>query len=243
MQSRLNFKIFLTFLFLCFLVFSLKIAGMDSFLRFPLEKTALFWDSWQFFAKKVPLEKEKNCSFLESKVTELEKENSNMRKLLGAPLPSQWHFLPAKIIGRDHNDYLIDKGRNDKVVLGQAVISESFFAGKISFVGENIARFSSFDNPNLKVAVYLKKKDGGDVIGRGLMRYEAGKSVVDQILTDEIVEIGDLVLTAGENYVPSDLLIGRVVKLGKVSSVFQKAEVFPEVDQNDLQIVFLISYK
>lgn len=230
---------------ICLAIILARLGNLDSFLRNGLEQTLMplqniFSSSGTTkLSPAVP----NSCLDLEAKIVTLEKENNNMRKLLGAPLPSKWHFLPAKIIGKDNKDYIIDQGKTEGVILGQAVMGESYFAGKISFVGENISRFSSFDNPNLKIAVYLKKPEKETIVGRGLLRNEAGKIVIDQILTEENVAVGNLVFTAGENFIPADIMIGSVSKVGKISSVFQKAEIFPQVNQETLQTVFLVSYK
>jgi len=230
---------------ICLVIILARFGNLDSLLRSSLEQALMPLQN--FFSSLGTIKPSpavpNSCLDLEATISSLEKENSSLRKLLGAPLPSKWHFLPAKIIGKDNKDYIIDQGKAEGVVMGQAVMSESYFAGKISFVGENISRFSSFNNSNLKIAVYLKKPEKEAIVGRGLLRNEAGKIVIDQILTEENVAAGDLVFTAGENYIPADILIGSVSKAGKISSVFQKAEVFPQVDQETLQNVFLVSYK
>lgn len=245
MQSRFNLIFPLILVVICLIFILLGFGNLDGLLRESLEQALMPSQSaFSSFRSVKPLPNSANtCPDLEAKITALVKENSNLRKLLGAPLPSKWHFLPAKIIGQDGKDYIIDQGRENGVVLGQAVLSESYFAGKISFVGENISRFSSFNNQNLKIAVYLKKPKEEAIVGRGLLRSEAERTIIDQILTEENTAVGDLVFTAGENYIPADILIGRVTKIGKISSVFQKAEVFPQVDQETLQTVFLVSYK
>lgn len=230
---------------ICLAIILARFSNLDSFLRSGMEQAQMplqkIFSSWGTI-KPSPVVSN-NCLELEAAIFALEKENSSLRKLLGAPLPSKWHFLPAKIIGKDGEDYIIDQGKTEGVILGQAVMGESYFAGKISFVGENISRFSSFNNGNLKIAVYLKNLKEEKITGRGLLRNEAGKIIIDQILTEEKVAVGDLVFTAGENYIPADILIGSISKTGKISSVFQKAEVFTLVDQENLNTVFLISYK
>lgn len=245
MSSRVNLKISLFFIIICLVFLLTRFANMDSFLRGSLEQILRPFQnifSSNGFVKTAPIAPNKQLD-LEAKIVTLEKENAQMRKLLGAPLPSKWHFLPAKIIGKDNEDYIIDQGKAEGVILGQAVLSESYLAGKISFVGENISRFSSFNNHDLKISVYLKKINSESITGRGLLRNEAGKIVIDQILTEENISTGDLVFTAGESYIPADILIGSVSKIGKVSSVFQKAEVFPVTEEGTLQNVFLVSYK
>lgn len=244
MNSRLNLKISLIFLVICLIIILARFGNLDSFLRSGLEQILMPLQE-QFSSlgiKNSPAVTNDNLDLL-AKIASLEKENGNLRKLLGAPLPSKWHFLPAKIIGKDGDDYIIDQGKVEGVLLEQVVLDETDFAGKISFVGENISRFSSFNNPNLKISVYFKNPKEEAIEGRGLLRSEAGKIIIDQILTEEKVTIGDLVFTAGENYIPADILIGTISNVGKISSVFQKAEVFPQVDQATLQNVFLVNYK
>lgn len=188
-------------------------------------------------------------------------ENEAMRRLLGAPLPPQWKFLPAKVVGVS-GKMRIDKGRRDGVEEGMMVVSENILVGKIVSLEETSALVQLPIDPNSKIPVVVKKpasakgprlssaeSPSAGVQARGLLLAQSGgKLILDRILQSEDIRAGDLVLTAGESDLPageagwlSDLLIGQIEEvLGREAEVYKQARVSPLLDYQSLRIVFLV---
>lgn len=186
-------------------------------------------------------ELERKIAVLEGQMATLKKENSDMRRLLGAPLPGNWQFQPAKAIGFDKGTLLLDKGLKENVVLGQAAVFENIFVGKVSSSGEHLSRLETPQSPNLKIQVVVRTLNQEGVTGRGLLTFQGGKIILDRVLPEEQIREGDWVLTAGSFGVPPDLLIGKIGKIEKKSSsLFQKAEVLPLLSYGKLENVFLV---
>jgi len=242
MQLSRNVFLFLLLLFFSLGIFFLDRFGFLSFFRGGLENLFISFSSY-FVSRPKNLTEQNNCLTLETENASLKNENLSLRKLLGAPLPSSWHFLPSRIIGQEENAYIIDQGRSNGVLSGQAVMGDNYFAGKVIFVGENISRFVSFQNPDFKVSALVKKEAGGEILGRGLLLNEGGRLVLTQVLISEEIKEGDWVFTSLEKYIPADIPIGKIAKTKKISSVFQKSEVLPFLELQNLNRVFLISYK
>jgi len=126
--------------FLVFLTLSLLLLGFDSLgltkgfrswierqsnpLKRKTYKSIGNWQlaigNWRFSHQELN-QLRKRTKDLERKIAELKMENQQlrvdnqaMRKLLGAPLPMEWKFLPAHVLGKTR--YLvIDQGRRSQV--------------------------------------------------------------------------------------------------------------------------------
>lgn len=245
-------------LFLFFLLLSLLLILLDNLgilrpVRGGIEKLTIPVESFFYQTKQkfsLPLFQKEACLGDEGKERELavsqsalsacQEENEAMRRLLGAPLPSFWRFLPAKVIGSP-DGLLINVGTSSKVKPGMAVISENIFIGRISWVGENLARVTLPANPESRLPVLVRSQKEIGVKARGLLRGEGGKAILDQVLQEESISEGDLVLTGGEENYPPDLLIGKIIEVKKEEAeLFQQAIVSPLVDYKEMSIVFVI---
>ncbi|MBL7159641.1 rod shape-determining protein MreC [Candidatus Microgenomates bacterium] len=182
-------------------------------------------------AKKVGRELEV-CQY-ESQV--LEKENEDMRRLLQAPLPKNWAFLPAKILGRKRY-LIIDKGTNDKVEEGMTIVFENFLVGRVIKVEPTSSLVILPTDSESKISVKTENR------ARGLLEGRFGTKIfLTKVLQRETLEIGDLVVTSGEEGYLSDLLIGRVKTQAQESEKpFKEVEVEAELDYSALTTVFLV---
>ena len=174
-------------------------------------------------------------------------ENEKIKKLLGAPLPPQWKFLEARVMGIAEK-MRIDKGQKDGVKEGMMVISENILIGRVIKVNENDSLVQLLTDNDLKMPVLVKKPNAdktqavGGPQARGLLLGRGGESLIlDRVLQSEDIQKGDLVVTSGEeNWLP-DLLIGQIIDVApKSAEVYQKAKVSPLVDYPKLRIVFII---
>lgn len=174
-------------------------------------------------------------------------ENEKMRKLLGAPLPPKWKFLPAKVAGIT-NLMRIDKGSKEGLKEGMVVVSENILVGKITFVGENDSLVQLPVTPGIKIPVIVKNSQAAISSGiaglkaRGLLTGQyGGMLVLDRVLQEEELEKGDFVVTSGDEGWAADLLIGEIIDvLPKSAEIYRKAQVKPFVDYSKLTTVFVV---
>jgi rod shape-determining protein MreC len=174
-------------------------------------------------------------------------ENDKIKKLLGSPLPAQWQFMEAKVLGISEV-MKIDKGQKDGINEGMMVISENILVGKIIKVNENDALVQLLSDSNTKIPVLVKKpgpdkiQPTGGVQARGLLFGQGGeKLLLDRVLQAEDIQKGDLVITSGEENWRPDLLIGQIIDVApKSAEVYQKARVSPLVESSKLRIVFVV---
>lgn len=223
----------------------------------PLESTIyqkkqLFLTKFNFLVTpkdsddQLSLLKEENLRLLNTRVQldSCVKENADMRRLLGAPLPGDWLFYPAKIIGRVKNDLILDKGKRDRVEKEMIVIIDNILVGKVFEVSERQSRVKTLFDPDLKIPVNVKSLSDQGNIAKGLVFSPLGKIRLGRVLMEEKINVGDLVVTLGDGGYPADLLVGKITKIErKESAIFQEAELDYLSDIDKLNNVFLVVIK
>lgn len=168
-------------------------------------------------------------------------ENERLKKLLGAPLPPNWKFIEAKVIGISEKMRL-DRGKHDGIKEGMVVISENILVGRVVAVQESTSLVQLVSDPNSKIPVIVKRANSAGIQARGLLLGQYGeKLVLDRILQSEGVQKGDLVVTSGEEEWLADLLIGQIEEVApQTAEVYKRAIISPLIDYQSLRIVFLV---
>lgn len=153
--------------------------------------------------------------------------------------PNTYNLIPARLIGLGR--YLkIDQGSNSGIKTGQAVVFEGNFVGKIISVSERASNVQLLTDPDSKVAAFSQGLEGK---AKGVMVGQFGTEIIlDKILHEEKVAIGDLVYSEGlEGFLPRGLLLGKVTQvLERENQVFKQAKVQFIFDIRDLELVFVI---
>lgn len=191
-------------------------------------------------------EGERKIAVLEGQIATLKSENEAMRRLLGAKLPASWKFTPARVIGAPADDLQIDKGAQEGIKKGMAVVLDNVLVGKISWVGEHFSRVLLPSSTNAKILGITRSatdnNGSGGIKARGLLIGHGGKISLERVLTQESPEEGDLVLTAGDEDLPPDMVIGQVRKINKIEGqIYQEAEVKNLIEPKSLETVFVVT--
>ncbi len=186
---------------------------------------------------------------LKEQTGKLLSENATLRKRLAETeaIVTQQDYLdiktynltPARPIGLQR--YLkIDKGSLNGLNLGQAVVYNDNFVGKIVQVSQRMSFVQLLADPDSKVAAFSLNKEGS---AKGILMGQFGTDLLmDKILHEEQISAGDLVYSEGtEGFLPRGLILGRVGEvLNRENEVFRQAKVQPVFDIRDLELVFVI---
>ncbi len=186
---------------------------------------------------------------LQKQMGELISENAALRKQLtetkvqaeqSAYLdPRTYKTITARPIGLSR--YLsIDKGSNDGINLNQPVVFRDNFLGVVNMVGEKTSSVLLITDPDSKIAAFSINKEGK---AKGVITGQFGSEILmDKILHDEKIAIGDLVYSEGlEKSLPRGLVLGQVKEvLTRENEIFKQAKLKPIFDLKDLDIVFII---
>lgn len=235
---------FLFFLFLSLFIFFLDKKGRLDFIKRPIEqitnplklfvfqKKSLQGYSFENFEKTQGLERE--VASLKIKNKNLEQENKACLRLLQAPLSSSLRFLPAKVLGFNENQFLIDKGKDQKVKEGQVVVLENVLLGVVTQVQPGTSWIKTPFALEIKARTFRTK-------AQGKVQEKGGHLFFTGVLQKETLEKEDLVVTFGEEAIPRDLVIAKIKEVRKQEAeVYQEAELEMMAEYEKLETVFVI---
>ena len=124
--------------------------------------------------------------------------------------------------------------------MGQAVVSEDNFVGKVVAVSPDASNVQLLTDPDSKVAAFSQNKEGR---AKGVLIGQFGTAILmDKILHEEKIAQGNLVYSEGlEGFLPRGLILGKITEVfERENEVFKQAKVSPIFDIRDLELVFVI---
>jgi rod shape-determining protein MreC len=178
----------------------------------------------------------------QSKITELEHENSLLKNELGYAETNQSEsLLPARIVFRDPTSFFeyikVDKGKNDGVKAGQAVISNGALVGQVSQVYDSESEVTLITSKDSLILAMLQ-----DSRATGALRGGISGLVLEDVAQDVKYSQGEYVITSGlDETLKPGILIGRASGVhSSKSDLFQSITIEPIVDLSRLELVFII---
>lgn len=258
MLKKSKITVFLTVIFFTFLIILLSnfgiTDGITSFfsrILFPIQKS--FYQSFGLLIGNQGNLKltEENLVFLKKQtdLDKLKKDNQALRDQFSIQKPESEKLLPAKVIGFPSfipnvsypENLVLDKGLDDGLKMGNAVLYKDNLVGKITKIDSSKSIVSLITNPNMTFAVKTGPKNAiGLVKGLG-----GGEMILDNVLLSEVLKTSDVVFTKGDLSMeqtgfPPDLIVGKIISIDKnPSALFQNAEVKSMLDFTKLNIVFV----
>lgn len=254
-----SFRIFLTLIILSGLIFALDIFHLldipkkgasyitnpISFGFYKVTQTVTRQFYFIFASRKASQENKA----LEEQLGQLLSENANLKRQLAESRaiilqnqhldPRTYNLKAARPIGLSR--FLkIDKGSDFGIKKGEAVVFQENFVGRIVQVEPNSANIQTLQDPDSKVAAFSQGLEGR---AKGVLLGQFGTDLLlDKILHEEQIKVGDLVYSEGtEGYLPRGLILGKVIEvLERQNEVFKQAKVKPVFDIGDLELVFVI---
>ncbi len=167
-------------------------------------------------------------------------ENKVLKKLLNATDNNLELIKTAAVIQR--NDLLfakiinINAGINDGLRNQMAAINHRGMVGRTINLSKDHSKILLITDPNSSISV----KTVSNEIFALIKGSEDGVHLVSSFIKNEkMPKIGDLIVTSGSAQIfPSDLLVGKIVKLSK-----NKFYVLPFVDFNNIEYVQIVKSK
>ncbi|HDQ34958.1 MAG TPA: rod shape-determining protein MreC [Chloroflexi bacterium] len=150
----------------------------------------------------------------------------------------------GEVLGQGLNPYLryviINAGSRDGVAVGMPVIAGgATLVGRVAQVSRQQAYVQLVNDPTSEVAVMLQ----GSRISGMLISRPDGTLLMTQILPDETVEVGEIVITAGlGGLLPKGLILGQVESITyQEAALFQEAVIRPAIDFRRLEVLLVIT--
>lgn len=185
---------------------------------------------------------------LEAEVQELQKDNNQLRALIGEKKSlSDFDTIAATAIGRNPDRWqeliIIDKGRVNGIQPNMAVMTATGLIGKVLSVNQfsSTVQLLSSSDPKNRVSSFVQGKANAYGLVEG---YDQSKKLllVKGIPYDAKVEKGQTVITSGLGGVfPPGLLIGKVQTVETDQyGLTQTAYINPGADFYDIEHVLVI---
>lgn len=176
-------------------------------------------------------------------------ENANLRKKLSesqaflsqekALSEEVFNLTPARPIGFSRM-LLIDKGSDDGVKVNQAVVFKDNFIGLVKEVDPKRSKIILASDPDSRISAFSQSDAGR---AKGILLGQFGSEMLlDKILHEEPVKVGDLVYSAGQELeIPRGLILGQVTEvIEKDEEAFKQAKAKSVFDVRDLDLVFVV---
>jgi len=205
------------------------------------EGISRFWDLYHSHAQLT-----EQVALLEQKqvqMTELEKENDRLRKLLDFKKITPYKTLPARVIGWDlapwRKTAVLEKGSKQGIKKRMSVVNSQGLVGRVIEVAPYSSRMILLPDPESRAgALFQESRDLGVVEGDGSSLLKM--THVDRQST---VKVGDVVVTSGLGGVyPKGIPIGKVETVGtEKESLELYALVRPFVNFSKLEEVLCIA--
>lgn len=221
----------------------------------PIEKGIVhtrdfFADTWHNYI---------NLRWLRHRNEELEEENARLRmdqvrmvqdasqaRRLQALLKFKEQFVSAtvaaQVIGTSGTEQsrllYIDKGSDDGLAPDMAVITTTGVVGKIVRVQPGTAQVLEINDQTSGIGAILEKSRLQGI----LKGTPSGDAMLHYIMSDEKIEVGEMVLTSGGDRIfPKGLPIGRVMSVNPGSDLFLNIRVKPSALLNRIEEVLVIT--
>lgn len=177
-----------------------------------------------------------------NQLKELKLSNVRLRELLDFQKTITKRVIAAEVIGKDPSPWfktiIIDKGKEDHVGKGMAVVIPN------GIVGQVIDASSHYS----KVLLIIAQNSSADALvqrtrARGVIRGETSeRCTFKYVLRKHDVQVGDQVISSGLDEVfPKGLAIGQVSSVTKPDAgIFQEVTVVPYVDFEKLEEVLVV---
>lgn len=181
--------------------------------------------------------------FLENqRLTELERENARLRKLLNFAEKKPNTMIAAAIIGEDLKNWfrciIIDKGRKQNVREKTPVVTPRGVVGQVVEVDLFHSKVMVLNDTNSSIDVNVEGKNT-----RGLLEGTGQNTLkLKYVIKNDDIEIGDKLVTSGKDGIyPKGIPAGIVITANKnKAGIFADIDVMPFNNFKQLDEVLLI---
>jgi len=174
---------------------------------------------------------------------ELERENRELRELLGSSYYEKFEVKLAKVIGKNRTDwknsFFIDKGTNHNIKINMSVINQSGLIGKIITTSRNFSEVKLITDPNSSVAAMVQ-----DSRKTGIIQGTGGNTLKFDLVSKEVeMDTGDIIITSGLGGIfPEGIQVGRVFDIRNLDyELYKNIKILPACNFDDIEEVLIIT--
>jgi rod shape-determining protein MreC len=182
-----------------------------------------------------------------AQISDLERENRDLRAMLDFKDRSELKLLSAKVIGRDPslwwNTVLVDRGEADGITRDMPVLTVQGLVGKTIKVQENSAQVLLIVDENCKVSGWLPDSAQYGIVHGNILAGGTGSQCRMTFLDQQAeLKAQETVVTSGLGGIfPKGITIGTISALvpSQGHLLYQEAQITPAVDLARIDEVFI----
>lgn len=178
-------------------------------------------------------------------------ENRQLKQLLdylNSPrYPEDYRPVTARVIARSPGPFgrqiVVAAGKNDGIVRNDAVVTAEGLVGLVTQAASNVARVTLLNDQSSAVSVLDIATNASGIAQRGI----AGSLSVDRVTKDQVVNRGDVLVTAGwrsgdlSSLYPRGIQVCKVTQVGQSDTdLYKQIQCDPFVDFSALEAVVVL---
>lgn len=165
-------------------------------------------------------------------------ENQDLRQLVQAPLPADWTYAVAPVLGSQGPLVVLGVGRSDQVIVGDSVVSQDNMLGSLVSVSEAISLMQPLAHPSTRIAASVRAQGWTG----GLVIYKGEELLLTQVLQSVNLQSGQLVMTSGLDRFPAGLVLGVVSSIRTdAAGLYKEAVIKQNLDWQLAGNLFVIT--
>lgn len=181
-------------------------------------------------------------------------QNRGLRQLLNLRDAPDWHRQHAAIIARDpvawEQKFRINKGREDGIVLGAAVLERQYLVGRVVSVATHSATVATLANRDCRISVQLGKSRAVGILGGRHGTRHKGQPVclITYLPREKDYRTEELVVTSGlSRVIPGGLPVGKTIvwdhnaRVNVRAGTYAKAKYIPDASFDNFRFVTVLS--
>ncbi|MDO8489239.1 MAG: rod shape-determining protein MreC [Candidatus Omnitrophota bacterium] len=177
-----------------------------------------------------------------SNLQELNQENIRLRNMLNFKQKSALRLVPARVVARSLEAWscsvIIDKGQNNRIKTGMAVIDFQGLVGRVVESLDNSSKVLLINDPGQGISSIVQRSRQ-----EGLVSGTLGSNLIMRYLPEDAqISVGDLIITSELSQIyPKGLVIGKVINIGSdFSGLNRFAVIRPAAELASIEEVFVI---
>lgn len=181
------------------------------------------------------------------------RENERLRGLLdfrdGPSYPRDYEGLGASVIARPAGAFaqaiVVAVGAKDGVTLNAPVVTQDGLVGLVTRITSSTSRVTLLTDEQLAVSALDVRSNAAGVVRHG--RASASTLILDRVPKEQVVEVGDTIVTAGwrsnrlASLYPKGIPIGKVTSVGQTDTdPYKQVQVTPFANLASLDAVLVL---
>ena len=183
---------------------------------------------------------------------ELLRENAQLQKLLAyrrsARFPTDYRGLGVDIIAQPPNQFqqrvVLNAGSNDGLRLHDPVVTADGLVGQVTKVARNTSQVTLLTDQTSAASARDSRTGAAGIV---LHDPSSSSLILDQVPKEDVVNAGDVVVTAGwrsgnlSSIYPRGIQIGRVRSVSQLDTdLYKRIQIAPFVDFGSLESVLVL---